>query len=185
MTKETKASGDLMARAAKIKLLLMDCDGVLSNGHIYFLPDGQGGLFETKTFDSQDGIALQWAHQAGILTGIISGRKSAAVQERARTAHMKYLYEGNTTKLPLFEEILADSGLKPEQVGYVGDDVTDLPIMKRVGLAAAPSNSRPEALAAAHYVAPSPGGSGAVREVIELLLKAQERWPEIMAKYDI
>ena len=185
MSKETGFSKKLLKRAAKIKLLLMDCDGVLTDGHIYLLSDGQGGLFETKTFDSQDGIALQWAHQMGIATGIISGRTSPAVKERARTAHMKYLYEGNTTKLPLFEEILADSGLTPDEVGYIGDDVTDLPIMTRAGLAAAPSNSRPEALAAAHFVAPSRGGSGAVRDVIELLLKAQKRWPEIMAKYDI
>jgi 3-deoxy-D-manno-octulosonate 8-phosphate phosphatase (KDO 8-P phosphatase) len=185
MKQEATFSKKLLKRAAKIKLLLMDCDGVLTNGHIYLLPDGNGGLFETKTFDSQDGIALQWAHQVGIHTGIISGRTSPAVKERARTAHMKYLYEGNTLKLPLFEEILADSKLAPDEIGYVGDDVTDLPIMARVGLAAAPSSSRSEALAAAHFVAPSPGGSGAVRDVIELLLKAQKRWPEIMAKYDI
>jgi 3-deoxy-D-manno-octulosonate 8-phosphate phosphatase (KDO 8-P phosphatase) len=185
MSKRTEFSKKLLKRAAKVKLLLMDCDGVLTDGHIYLLPDGNGGLFETKTFDSQDGIALQWAHQTGIHTGIISGRTSPAVKERARTAHMKYLYEGNTLKLPLFEEILKDSGLTPDEVGYIGDDVTDLPIMTRVGLAAAPSNSRAEALAAAHFVAPSRGGSGAVRDVIELLLRAQKSWSEIMAKYEI
>jgi 3-deoxy-D-manno-octulosonate 8-phosphate phosphatase (KDO 8-P phosphatase) len=185
MANSTEYPAALLDRASKIKLLLMDCDGVLTNGHIYLLPDGKGGLFETKAFDSQDGIALQWAHQMGIHTGIISGRTSVAVQERARTAHMKYLYEGNTAKLPLFDEILADSQLAPEQIGYIGDDVTDLPIMRRVGLSAAPSDSCAEALAAAHYVAPTPGGSGAVRAVIELLLKAQRHWPTIMAKYEI
>jgi 3-deoxy-D-manno-octulosonate 8-phosphate phosphatase (KDO 8-P phosphatase) len=163
----------------------MDCDGVLTDGRIYFVPGADGALFETKGFDSQDGIALQWAHQAGIQTGIISGRKSPVVQERARTAHMRYLYEGNTTKLPPFEEILADSKLSPEQIAFVGDDLTDLPIMRRVGLAAAPANSRPETLAAAHYVAPTAGGNGAVRAVVELLLRAQGRWPEILAKYEI
>ncbi len=185
MSQGTKFPKKLLKRAAKVKLLLMDCDGVLPDVHIYLLPYGHGGLFETNTFDSQDGIALQWAHQVGIHTGIISGRTSPAVQERARTAHMKYLYEGNTLKLPLFQEILKDSGLTADEVGYIGDDVTDLPIMSRVGLAAAPSNSRPETLAAAHFVARLPGGSGAVREVIELLLKAQKRWPDIMAKYEI
>ena len=175
----------LLARAAKIKLLLMDCDGVLTDGRVYFLPGPNGEIFETKPFDSQDGIALQWALAVGIQTGIISGRKSAAVEERARSVKMRYLYQGQTQKLPLFEEILADSGFSPDEIGYVGDDVTDLPIMRRVGLAAAPSNSRPQALEAAHFVAPAPGGSGAVREVIELLLKAQGRWAEIMARYEI
>ena len=175
----------LVEKAAKIKLLLMDCDGVLTDGRIYFLPAPGGGLFETKGFDSKDGIALLWAHAAGIQTGIISGRTSPAVEERARSAHMKYLYQGNTAKLPLFEEILADSGLSADEIAYVGDDITDLPIMRRVGLATAPSDSRPEVLEVAHFVAPAPGGDGAVRAVIELLLKAQKRWPDVMAKYEI
>lgn len=176
---------DLLERAARIKLLLMDCDGVLSDGHIYFLPAPGGGLFETKSFDSQDGIALQWAHRVGIETGIISGRTSPAVEERARSAHMRYLYQGDTRKLPLLEEILADCGLPADEVGYIGDDITDVPIMRSVGLAAAPSNSRAETLAAAHFVTPSRGGSGCVRDVMELLLKSQNRWSEILALYGI
>ena len=178
-------SEDLLSRAAKIKLLLMDCDGVLTNGKVYFLPDGKGGLFETKGFDSEDGIALQWAHTTDIQTGIISGRSSPAVEQRARSVHMKYLYQGDTRKLPLLEEIMADSGLSAEEIAYIGDDVTDLPILKRAGLAAAPANSRLAGHEAVHFVTASPGGAGAVRDVIELLLKAQNRWPEIMAKYDI
>ena len=98
---------------------------------------------------------------------------------------MRYLYQGDTRKLPLLEEILADSGLPAAEVAYIGDDITDAPIMRRVGLAAAPSNSRAETLAAAHYVTPSPGGSGCVRDVMELLLKAQNRWSEILALYGI
>ena len=178
-------SENLLSRASRIKLFLMDCDGVLTDGHIYFLPDGKGGLFETKGFDSQDGIALQWAYTTGIQTGIISGRSSPAVEERARSAHMKYLYQGNTRKLPLFEEILADSGLSAEEIAYMGDDLTDLPILKRAGLAAAPANSRVSGHDAVHFVTPSRGGAGAVRDVIELLLKTQNRWGEIMAKYEI
>lgn len=176
---------ELIARAAKVKLLLMDCDGVLTDGRIYLVPGPTGELTETKTFHSQDGIALLWAHQTGIHTGIISGRRSPAVEERARTAHMRYLYQGDTRKLPLFEEILADAKLSPEQIGYVGDDITDLPIMRRAGLAAAPADSRPEALEAAHFVTPSPGGQGAVRDVIELLLVAHKHWPDILARYEI
>jgi 3-deoxy-D-manno-octulosonate 8-phosphate phosphatase (KDO 8-P phosphatase) len=178
-------SPELLARASKIKLLLMDCDGVLTDGRIYLIPLPNGELAETKTFDSQDGIALQWAHTVGIHTGIISGRTSPAVEARARTAHMRYLYQGNTTKLPLFEEILADASLTPDQVAYMGDDVTDLPIMRRVGLASAPCNSRREALRAAHYVTPSPGGSGAVRDLIEMLLVAQNHWADVLGKYQI
>ncbi len=175
---------DLLDRAAKIKLLLLDCDGVLTDGNVYFLPDGTGGIFETKGFNSHDGIALHWAKSAGIEIGIISGRQSAAVEERARSIGMKYLYQGRTDKMPLFEEILEDSGLEPEQVAFVGDDVTDRPLLMRVGLAAAPANSRPEALEVAQFHTPSAGGQGAVRDVIELLLRAQGRWAGIMAQYD-
>ena len=178
-------SPELIQRASQVKLLLMDCDGVLTDGRIYLLPDPAGGLFETKAFHSKDGIALHWAHAAGIEMGIISGRTSRAVEERARTGHMKYLYQGDTGKIPAFEEVLADSKLPPDQVGYIGDDLTDLPIMRRVGLAAAPSDSRPEVLEAAHFVTPARGGSGAVRDVIELILKGQGRWSDIVAKYEI
>lgn len=178
-------SPELLARASKIKLLLMDCDGVLTDGRIYFLEGRNGGLFETKTFNSKDGIALHWAYQAGIETGIISGRKSPVVEERARSAHMRYLFQGNTTKLPLFEEVLQDSGLSPEQIGYIGDDLTDVPLMRRCGLAAAPADSAPETLEAAHFVAQARGGEGAVRAVIELLLVAQGRWAEVLAQYDV
>jgi 3-deoxy-D-manno-octulosonate 8-phosphate phosphatase (KDO 8-P phosphatase) len=175
----------MLERASKIKLLLMDCDGVLTDGRIYLLVGPDGHLFETKTFHTKDGIALAWAYAAGIETGIISGRKSPAVEERARTAHMRYLFQGNTTKLPLFEEILNDSGLQPEQIAYMGDDLTDLPLMRRCGLAAAPADSQPEVLEAAHYVTPAKGGHGAVRAVIELLLVAQNRWEEVLAKYNL
>ena len=183
MSQKAAHSPELLERASRIKLLLMDCDGVLTDGRIYLLPAPGGGLFETKTFGSQDGIALQWAHRCGIKTGIISGRASPAVEERARTAKMRYLYQGDTRKMPLLEEILADSGLAAEQVSYIGDDITDLPIMRRVGLSAAPSDARPEVLAAAHFVAPGLGGNGAVRDVIELLLKAQNKWQEILDQY--
>jgi 3-deoxy-D-manno-octulosonate 8-phosphate phosphatase (KDO 8-P phosphatase) len=173
-----------LERASGIKLLLMDCDGVLTDGRIYLLEGPNGKLFETKTFNTKDGIALAWAYQAGIGTGIISGRKSPAVEERARTAHMRYLFQGNTTKLPLFEEILKDSGLTPGQIGYMGDDLTDLPLMRRCGLAAAPADSQPEVIEAAHFVSPARGGYGAVRAVIELLLVAQNRWDDVLAKYN-
>lgn len=178
-------SAEVLERASKIKLLLLDCDGVLTDGRIYFLPNPDGSVGETKCFDTHDGIALQWAHRNGIETGIISGRGGLAVQERARSAHMRYLFEGNTEKLPLFEQIQQDSGYTAEQIAYVGDDITDLSILKRAGLGAAPSNSRAEVLEVAHYRIPAAGGSGAVRDVIELLLKAQNKWADVWAHYDL
>jgi 3-deoxy-D-manno-octulosonate 8-phosphate phosphatase (KDO 8-P phosphatase) len=176
---------ELVERARKIKLLLMDCDGVLTDGRIYFLPMPDGSISETKCFDCQDGMALQWAYRNDIATGIISGRGGMAVKERARTAHMKYLFEGNTEKLPLLEEVMQDSGLHAEEIAYVGDDVTDIPLLKRVGLSAAPSNARPEVLDMVHWEIPSAGGSGAVRDVIELLLKAQGKWEAVWAHYGV
>lgn len=176
---------ELVARAAKIKLLLMDCDGVLTDGRIYFLPNPDGTVGETKCFDCHDGIALQWAWKNDIDTGIISGRGGLAVKERARSAHMKYLFEGNTEKLPLLEQVMADSNLSTDQVGYIGDDITDLPLLKRVGLAAAPTNARAEVLERVHFRIPAAGGSGAVREVIELILRAQGKWDAVYAHYDI
>jgi 3-deoxy-D-manno-octulosonate 8-phosphate phosphatase (KDO 8-P phosphatase) len=176
---------DLLSRASKIKLLLMDCDGVLTDGLIYFLPNPDGSVGETKCFDTHDGIALQWAFRNGIDTGIISGRGGLAVRERARSAHMRFLFEGNTEKLPLFNQILEESGYTAEQIAYVGDDITDLPILKRAGLSAAPSNSRQEILDMVHYRIPASGGSGAVRDVIELLLKAQGKWDGVRSHYDV
>jgi 3-deoxy-D-manno-octulosonate 8-phosphate phosphatase (KDO 8-P phosphatase) len=161
----------------------MDCDGVLTDGRVYFLPMPDGSINETKGFDCHDGIALAWARQAGIDTGVITGRGGFAVEARAHSSHMRYLYQGNTQKLPIFEEILADSGLDPAQIAYIGDDITDFPILRRVGLSAAPSNSRPEVLAEVHFRTAAAGGAGAVREVIERILKAQGRWEEVMAKY--
>ena len=176
---------DVITRAAKIKLLLMDCDGVLTDGRIYFLPNPDGSVGETKCFDTHDGIALQWAYRNGIETGIISGRGGLAVKERARSAHMRYLFEGNTQKLPLFEQVLAGSGYAADEICYIGDDITDLPILKRCGLAAAPTNSRQEVLDIVHYKIPAAGGSGAVRELIELLLRAQGHWDQVWAGYDV
>ncbi len=173
----------LIDRASRIRLLLMDCDGVLTDGTIYFLPSPDGSVAETKAFDCHDGIALQWIRRAGIETGIITGRGGLAVQERARSVQMRYLVEGRTDKLASFEEILADSGLVADQVAYVGDDVTDLPLLRRVGLAVGPSNSRREVLQEVHWTTPSGGGRGAIRDVIELLLKAQGHWDDVMSRY--
>jgi 3-deoxy-D-manno-octulosonate 8-phosphate phosphatase (KDO 8-P phosphatase) len=176
---------DITSLASKIKLLLMDVDGVLTNGKLYNLPDSEGRMVETKGFDSQDGIALQWLNWKGIKTGVISGRLSPATVERARQLKMTYVYQGHIEKIPILEKILADAKLDASEVAYIGDDFTDVVIMKRVGLAVATNNARPEVKAAAHMVTLASGGEGAVREVIELILKSQGLWDSILKHYEI
>jgi 3-deoxy-D-manno-octulosonate 8-phosphate phosphatase (KDO 8-P phosphatase) len=177
--------GDILERAAKVRLLLMDVDGVLTDGTYFHVPDGQGGLVETKAFNTQDGIALKWLHECGIAAGLISGRKSPAVELRAQQSKFRYCYQGDTEKIPMLEEILADSKLTPEQVAYIGDDFTDVVIMHRVGFAVATANAREEVKPQAHYVTQAAGGHGAVREAIEVILKAQGHWEKILAHYEI
>jgi 3-deoxy-D-manno-octulosonate 8-phosphate phosphatase (KDO 8-P phosphatase) len=175
---------ELTRRAARVRLLLMDVDGVLTDGRLYNVPDAVGNMVETKAFDSQDGIALQWLNWKGIQAGVISGRSSPATEERCRQCKIAYVYQGHIEKIPVFEEILAKAGVQPDEVAYVGDDLTDLVIMRRVGLAIATANARPEVKRHAHWVTQGEGGRGAVREVVELLLKAQGYWAEILQKYE-
>jgi 3-deoxy-D-manno-octulosonate 8-phosphate phosphatase (KDO 8-P phosphatase) len=176
---------DIRARASRIKLLLMDVDGVLTNGKLYLVPNAGGEMVETKGFDSRDGIGLQWLSWKGIKTGVISGRQSPATVERARQVKMTYIYQGHIEKIPIFEEILADAKIDGADVAYMGDDLTDVTIMHRVGMAVAVSNARQEVKREAHYVTAAEGGDGAVREVVELILKAQGKWGEILAHYEM
>jgi 3-deoxy-D-manno-octulosonate 8-phosphate phosphatase (KDO 8-P phosphatase) len=176
---------DHNARASKIKLLLMDVDGVLTNGKLFNVPDPEGKMVETKGFDSQDGIGLQWLSWHGIRTGVISGRLSPATAERARQCKMTYVYQGHIEKIPILEEILADAKVDSSEVAYIGDDFTDIVIMHRVGFAIATANARAEVKGEAHYVTQAVGGEGAVREVVELLLKARNLWGEILKHYEI
>jgi 3-deoxy-D-manno-octulosonate 8-phosphate phosphatase (KDO 8-P phosphatase) len=176
---------DVPIRAARIKLLLMDVDGVLTDGRLINVPAPDGTMFETKAFDSQDGIALQWLSWHGIATGVISGRESPATAERARQVKMTYVYQGHIEKIPILQEILAKSGLTPEETAYAGDDLTDVVVMRRVGLAIATANARPEVKRVAHYVTTAPGGKGAIREVAEMLLQAKGVWSDILKKYEV
>jgi 3-deoxy-D-manno-octulosonate 8-phosphate phosphatase (KDO 8-P phosphatase) len=178
-------SAEIAARAAKIRLLLMDVDGVLTDGKLYNVPAPDGKMAETKGFDSQDGIALQWCAKLGIAAGLISGRVSPATVERATQCKFKYIYQGHTEKIPILEEILADAKVARDEVAYVGDDLTDVVVMRRVGFAVATANARAEVKRIAHYVTEASGGSGAVREVIEIILKAQNRWGEILRHYEV
>jgi 3-deoxy-D-manno-octulosonate 8-phosphate phosphatase (KDO 8-P phosphatase) len=169
---------------ANIKLLLMDVDGVLTDAKVYYVPGPSGGVVETKGFDTQDGMALQWLSWKGLQTGVISGRVSPATEERCRQCGCTYIYQGHVEKIPIFEEILARSGFTREQVAYMGDDLTDVVVMRRVALAIAPANARPEVKRWAQFVTQAEGGKGAVREVCELLLKTQGHWDDLLRKYE-
>jgi 3-deoxy-D-manno-octulosonate 8-phosphate phosphatase (KDO 8-P phosphatase) len=175
---------DIQQRAARVRLLLMDVDGVMTDGRLFNVPGSDGKMLETKAFDSQDGIALQWLSWYGIQTGAISGRVSPATEERARQVRMTHVYQGHIEKIPILEEICAKSGIPLAEMAYVGDDLTDVVVMRRVGLAIATANARGEVKRAAHYVTTAAGGSGAVREVAELLLNAQGHWTEVLKRYE-
>ncbi|MEA2175386.1 MAG: 3-deoxy-D-manno-octulosonate 8-phosphate phosphatase phosphatase [Blastocatellia bacterium] len=170
---------EVMRRAARVKLLLMDCDGVLTDGRITLMGESD----EQKTFHTRDGHGLVMLHRAGLLSGIISGRTSVAVERRARELNINYLHQGTWDKIKEFEQVLAEAGTEETEVAYVGDDVVDIPLMRRAGLAIAVADAGAETKSAAHYVTQLPGGHGAIREVAELILKAQGRWTELMRKY--
>jgi 3-deoxy-D-manno-octulosonate 8-phosphate phosphatase (KDO 8-P phosphatase) len=170
---------EIERRAARIKLLLMDCDGVLTDGRITLLENGD----EEKSFHTRDGHGLVLLHRAGLRSGIISGRTSSLVERRARELGMHYVRQGTWDKIKDFEELLAEAGLQAQEVAFIGDDVTDIPLMQRSELAVAVADAAAETRAVAHYVTELAGGFGAVREVTELILKAQGLWSELMRKY--
>jgi 3-deoxy-D-manno-octulosonate 8-phosphate phosphatase (KDO 8-P phosphatase) len=176
-------STELRARARKIKLLLMDVDGVLTDGRIYYLPNPHGGFSETKTFYSRDGLALRFAQEAGLKTGIISGRASPVVEFRAKELGLHFIQEGALDKLAPYEKILKAAGLSHQNVCYMGDDVVDLPVLKRVGLAVGVSDGDSSLRRHVHYWTRHPGGRGAVRETVELILSAQGKWKGIFQRY--
>lgn len=168
-------------RARKIRLLLMDVDGVLTDGRVNLLalPGSSGSearVVELKSFHSQDGAGLKLARAAGLRIGLISGRDSPAVTRRAAEVGMEFVYQGRAKKLPAYDEILSLAQLADGQVAYVGDDLPDLPVLQRVGLALATANAVLEVRRAVHHVARRGGGDAGVRELIELILKAQGVW---------
>ncbi|MHB8304307.1 MAG: KdsC family phosphatase [Acidobacteriaceae bacterium] len=169
----------LLERARKIKLFLMDVDGTLTDGGVCLISlPKDGGVAEMKVFHSLDGLGLKLAHTMGIKTGFITGRKSPAVQQRAQENLVDYVYLGQATKTAAFEECLQKAGVTPGEVAYMGDDLPDMPLAERVGLAVAVANAADELKATCHYVTRARGGEGAAREVVELILKAQGRWEE-------
>jgi 3-deoxy-D-manno-octulosonate 8-phosphate phosphatase (KDO 8-P phosphatase) len=175
----------LFQLSSEIKVLLMDVDGVLTDGRLYLVPDKDGNMVETKGFDSQDGIGLRWLQWFNVATGVISGRESPATAERARQVGMRWVVQGHIEKIPILEQILAEAKTDPQHVAYIGDDLTDVVIMRRVGLSFATANAREEVKRSAMAVTEAKGGSGAVREVIELFMKAQGHWEGLLKKYEV
>lgn len=167
----------LHARARKIKLLLMDVDGVLTDGRIYYLPNPRGGFFETKTFHARDGLGIRMAHAVGIQTGIITGRGSPVLVHRVKELGIHFLHQNTYDKIRAYEEICRAAGLSDAEVAYIGDDIVDLPVLERVGLAVGVGDGDPSLRKRVHYWTRSQGGQGAVRETIELLLAAQHVTP--------
>jgi 3-deoxy-D-manno-octulosonate 8-phosphate phosphatase (KDO 8-P phosphatase) len=181
------------SRARKIKLLLFDVDGVLTDGKLYFLPSSvasqQGAnphsssSIEFKGFHAHDGAAISLARLGGIKTGIITKRSSETVAVRARDLKLEYVHQGVDDKRACFEAVVKQAGLKLEEAAFVGDDVIDLPAMRAGGLAIAVKNARAEVKKEAHYVTPHNGGEGALRDAVEFILKAQEKWKRVVEIY--
>ncbi len=176
-------SRQLRQRARKIRLLLFDVDGVLTDGRIYYVPKPQGGFVETKTFHSRDGLGIRFAHAAGIKTGIISGRGSPVVEYRAKELGIHYIQQGTLEKIGPYEKIVRAAGVNDEEVCFVGDDMVDLPVLKRVGLAVGVRDSPAALRRYVHYWTRRPGGLGALRETIEMILDAQGKLAPILKHY--
>jgi len=157
----------------------MDCDGVLTDGRAYYASDG----FEAVAFNVKDGSGIKYLHRAGLRTAILSGRDVEAVRARAEVLGIYAVEQGAKLKVDAYRRILAGSGLTDEEVAYIGDDLPDVPVMRRVGLAVAVADAVPEVLAEADIVTERRGGEGAVRELAEFVLKAQGKWAGLLERY--
>ena len=177
-----KISPALKNRARQIRLVLMDVDGTMTDGGVTLLSQSDGSALEIKTFDAHDGQGLTLAHTAGLRTGCITGRESAALLRRAHEMKMEFIYMKQPVKMPAYEEILQKAGVSDSAVAYIGDDLPDIPLMCRAGLAVAVGNAVPEVKKAAHYTTKALAGRGAVRETIELVLKSKGIWAAMIDK---
>lgn len=174
--REIKFPPKVLRRAKPIRVLLVDVDGTMTNGDVCLQGFPDGSVVEMKIFNAHDGAGLKLASIMGLRTGLITGRDSPTTTRRAREAAMEFVVQGQAKKLEAYKGILLRAGVTDEEVAYVGDDLPDLPLLGRAGLAVAVANAVVEVKRAAHYVTTVPGGSGAIREVVELILKAQGKW---------
>ncbi len=168
----------IQERASRVRLLLFDVDGVLTDGVVIVHADGS----ESKGFHIRDGAAIVWAQRAGLPVGLLSARASVATSQRAAQLAIRLVQQG-VNKADGFEQILRDAGVDEGVVAYMGDDLLDLPVLRRAGLSAAPADAAVEVRDAVHWVSTAGGGRGAVRELIELVLRAQNRWDGVLAEY--
>jgi 3-deoxy-D-manno-octulosonate 8-phosphate phosphatase (KDO 8-P phosphatase) len=178
------ASPDVLARSRKIRLFLMDVDGTLTDGGVCLISataaDGAGNpvISEMKVFNAHDGQGLSLAHTMGIQTGFITGRSSPAVAKRAAELKVTFVYLGQAKKTDAFDECMRKAGVTEEEVAYMGDDLPDIPLARRAGLAVCVGDGAPELAAVCHFTTRRLAGHGAAREVVELILKSQGRWEE-------
>lgn len=168
----------LRERCRGIDWLLLDVDGVLTDGHIVYTDGGK----EIKAFHVRDGTALKMWRRAGKKAGLLTGRRSNIVERRAQELEMSVVVQGCADKGQAFADLLQRLEVRPENVAFIGDDLVDLPVLDRCGLAVAVADGCPEVVQAAHYVTEAPGGRGAVREVVELVLRAQDSWQDLVAQ---
>ena len=177
-----RISPALKRRATQIELLLMDVDGTMTDGSVTLLSQADGTALEIKTFDAHDGQGLTLARTAGLRTGCITGRESAALMRRAHEMKMEFIYMKQPLKMPAYEEILQKAGVTDSAVAYVGDDLPDIPLLRRAGLAIAVGNAVPEVKEAAHYITKALAGHGAIREAVELVLRSKGIWEAMIDK---
>ena len=177
-----KIPGKVASKARQISVLLMDVDGTLTDGSVTLASTSDNHALEIKTFDAHDGQGLTLAVTAGLRTGVITGRSSAALRRRCKELDVEFVYEKQGHKIAAYEDVLRKTGAKESAVAFLGDDLPDLTIMRRVGLAVAVANAAPEVRRAADYRTKAPGGKGAAREVVELILKAKGIWEEMIDK---
>src|SRR5580704_4913523 len=175
-----KFSPKVLRRAKPVRVLLMDVDGTLTPGYVCLQTFPDSSVAEMKMFHAHDGAGVKLASIMGLRTGLITGRDSAATARRAREMSMEFVIQGQPKKLEAYKAILARAGVTDDEVAYVGDDLPDLPLLGRAGLAVAVANAVVEVKRAAHYITTVRGGEGAVREVVELILKAQGRWKKVI-----
>jgi len=169
----------IQAKLERVRLLLFDVDGVLTDGKILMHADGT----ESKRFDIKDGTAIVWAGRAGLLVGFLSARASAVTAQRAAQLGVPIVHQGVASKLDAYEQILKEHGLADTVVAYMGDDVLDLPVLERAGLSTAPADAAAEVRGRVDWVSAHDGGDGAARELIETILRAQGRWEPLVAGY--
>lgn len=172
----------LARRAKQILVLLMDVDGTLTDGSVTLASQSDGSALEIKTFDAHDGQGLTLAVSAGLRTGVITGRSSPALRRRCKELDVEFVYEKQGHKIAAYEEVLRKTGAQESEIAFLGDDLPDLTIMKRVGLAVAVNNAAPEVRRAAHYTTKAVGGKGAARELVEIILKSKGIWEEMIEK---